>query len=236
MTTTPRVLGIDLSGRTTGRTSVALAVGDGGAGRPEVELVREAGGARLGLRPELRRLADVAVALRVDLVAIDAPLTLPHVWTCDDPNCAECFPPSGEDGTYTIRPCEDPTTWATQTSIAARPMPTSLLGALAVRGAYLKRALDRVGLPALETWPAGTLLQLAGPGARKPSSSTDAAAYVGWARNVLAPRVTTDWAEVACADDVDAIAAAYAGWVHATGRAGACQHLGAPDPICIPSG
>lgn len=92
---TSRVLGIDLSGRTTGRT--ALAVATGNADGVEAEFVRSSGDTPLPRRPALRRLAAIAVDLDVDLVAIDAPLTLPHVWTCEREDCDECFPADGDN-------------------------------------------------------------------------------------------------------------------------------------------
>ena len=109
-------------------------------------------------------------------------------------------------------------------------MPTAMLGALAVRGRYLHRAVEREGIATLETWPAGTLLQLAPRGAVKPSSSKDPGSYTRWARTQLEPHITADWVAVEGPDDVDAIAAAYAGWRHLTGTG--CLHVGEP-PICV---
>lgn len=131
------VIGIDLSGLsrgTKGRTALAqLSVTD----PPQL--------LDLHLLPRGER-TDVELLTWVDkrrpwVVAIDAPLSLPHSVTCRDPACVRCTP---EHATYLARDIDAP----------AGGMPTVMIAGIAFRGIYLARQLRARGHEVIEVYPA----------------------------------------------------------------------------------
>lgn len=136
------VIGIDLSGLTAGARGRTAAV----------EIVLSGASLRLGERfvvPRGRRgdrlLVEWIEARRPEVVAIDAPLSLPHSVGCTVPGCARCALGSAE---YLERDVDR----------AARRhgggMPTVMLAAIAFRGIYLARILRARGYEVIETYPA----------------------------------------------------------------------------------
>jgi predicted nuclease with RNAse H fold len=131
------VIGIDLSGMsrgTKGRTALAqLSVAD----PPQLldlHLLRR------GERTDVELLAWVDKR-RPWVVAIDAPLSLPHSVTCKDPGCVRCEP---ERATYLARDIDAP----------AGGMPTVMIAGIAFRGIYLARQLRASGHEVIEVYPA----------------------------------------------------------------------------------
>ena len=223
--------GVDLGGKTTGRTVTAILVGSPD-GVPTARLLREdADGRRLPDQVAVRRLAKAIRGQGATIVAVDAPLSLPHAVICPDPDCGRCFPDSGADASYTSRAADRAPAWV-EAGFTAHPMPTAMLGALAFRGIYLRRALERAGLTVIETWPRGVFLSLgpSRPGSW-PSSSSEPDAYLAMATESLAPHLDlvdqpTD------PDDADALAAGLAAWMHTTTEVH--RHIGDEEgSICV---
>jgi predicted nuclease with RNAse H fold len=186
--------GIDLSGRTTGTTALAWVEGD----PPRVTGIEDR-----GLRDDaelVRRCLDRAPAV----VAIDAPLSLPHAVTCADPECPRCFAPGARSGSRAVDGKE---AWAAAGHTEKPPMPMAMLAAIAFRAIHLRRLL--AGVEVIETWPMGTYRALAR--GEPPGDTGDA-----WRRRLLAAcglHVTGG------TDRLDAVAAAYAGWCRLHDRA-----------------
>lgn len=224
------VAGIDVGGKTTGRTSAAVATGDGD-GAPTVRILRhDAEGQPLPRRAGVRRLALAVGATGARTVAVDAPLSLPHALTCEDPGCPRCFGGDGGDADYASRPADRAAVW-TAAGYTASPMPTAMLGAITFRGIYLRRALERAGMSVVETWPRGVFLSLDPASEPLPSSSRDPAAYVVAASERLRRHLDLD-GELTSPDDVDAVACALAAWHHET--TDAPVHLGDDEAsICL---
>ena len=180
--------GIDLSGRTTGTTALAWVEGD----PPRVvEVVADR-----GLRDNAE-LARRCLDRGPDVVAIDAPLSLPHAVTCTDPECERCFAPDARHGSRAV---DGKDAWAAIGHDEKPPMPMAMLAAIAFRAIHLRRLLAEVEV--IETWPMGTYRALAR--GEPPGDTGDA-----WRRRLLAAcglEVTGD------TDRLDAVAAAYAGW------------------------
>lgn len=137
------VVGIDLSGlsrSTKSRTAAAaLAVAD-----PPRLLDR------VTVKPGLvgdRELIDWVAERRPLVVAIDAPLTLPHSVLCAETACPRCQPGTGE---YLSRDVDK----------LAGGMPTTMLAAIAFRGIFLGRALRERGVRVIETYPAAGYREL----------------------------------------------------------------------------
>ena len=131
------VIGIDLSGLsrgTKGRTALAqLSVTD----PPQLldlHLLRR------GERTDVELLEWVDER-RPWVVAIDAPLSLPHGVICSDPACARCEPAGA---TYLARDIDAP----------AGGMPTVMIAGIAFRGIYLARQLRARGYEVIEVYPA----------------------------------------------------------------------------------
>lgn len=223
--------GVDLGGKTTGRTATAIAESSDGP-RPRVSLLRDdAEGKRLPLRPGVRRLTNALVASGVELVAIDAPLSLPHPVVCEDVDCSICFPTDGTDADYTSRTPDHRDTW-TQARFTSSPMSTAILGALTMRGIYLRRSLEHEGVTVIETWPRGVYMSLK-PDAQNalPGSSGAQERYVATMLAALSDHVDVA-DDIANADEVDAVAVALAAWSHDT--TDEPRHLGGPDgEICL---
>jgi len=138
------VVGIDLSGvsRTTiGQTALSqLSLEE----RPRL-LDR-----RLFARGERHAdatLIDWIAERRPLVVAIDAPLTLPHSLGCELVDCPRCRPGSAQ---YLMRDVDR----------MVGGMSTAQLASIAFRGAYLARIIRGLGSEAIETYPAGVLRDL----------------------------------------------------------------------------
>jgi predicted nuclease with RNAse H fold len=217
------VAGIDLSGRTTGTTALAIAEHDGHRLRVrEVHAHRRLRGA----------FGDVELIERcrhahVEVVAIDAPLGLPHAVACEDPACETCFGPRGP-GTVASRECESAAAWRAVGHAEKPPMAAALLAAISYRAIHLARRFRRAGIACHETWPMGTYRALLRPGGH--SGPVD-----DGARHEALRQVVEGVAEALDADGIrqadrrdalDAVAAAYAAWAIAFGGATA---VGNPD-------
>jgi predicted nuclease with RNAse H fold len=206
------VAGIDLSGRTTGTTALAWLVGTASGERPRLERPVVTDGLRGAKGDE--RIVGLLVDVRPDVVAIDAPLHLPHAVTCRDENCQRCFPSGGGYPSYTTRMLERKDRWEGPTT--RPPMPMVMVAGIAFRAIFLRRLLEREGIRVIETWPAGVLRQMqnapgrstrldAGTRARLLLGSVD---DPGW--RLQQPDLSLDVA--------DAVAAALAAYAFATGR------------------
>ena len=219
------VLGIDLSGRSTGVTAAAVLEGRRG-GRPKLTTRKEHG--LWGKRGDAQ-LIDFALQARPDWIAIDAPLTLPHTVTCDDDGCPRCFPPGDVAPTYGSRALDARATWVARGYEMKEPMATAMLAAVAFRGIYLRRLLRRRGLTrVIETWPMGVYRSLGTDAARTARATDD-----GWRHRQLQTAVDglpdVRSATRLSRDGLDAVAAAYAAWCRAVGRAEAVAVPGAKD-------
>jgi predicted nuclease with RNAse H fold len=224
------VAGIDVGGKTTGRTSVAIAEGAPG-GIPTVRILRhDADSEPLARRAGVRTLARTIGAAGARTVAVDAPLSLPHPLTCTDPACRRCWPADGTDADYSSRPADRAALW-TGAGHAVSPMPTAMLGAITFRGVYLRRALERAGLAVVETWPRGVLASLEPDAAALPSSSADEGAYLTAATERLGAHLDLG-DDLVTAHDIDAAACALAGWHHV--QAAEPVHVGDEEAsICL---
>lgn len=81
------------------------------------------------------------------VVAIDAPLSLPHGINCEDPSCERCEPPSSS---YLARDID----------AKAGGMATVMIAGIAFRGIYLARRLRRLGVEVIEVYPAAAYQRL----------------------------------------------------------------------------
>lgn len=226
-----RACGIDLSGRWTGTTAIALV--EGGGGRPALAEVasRRARGAACDAW-----VLDTVAAAAPATVSLDAPLSLPHAVTCRDAGCARCLagpspPPYGSRGIDTRE------TWTALGFGQKEPMATAMLAAIAFRAIWLARAIEARAIEAraparvVETWPTGVCRALERAAGRPPQPKATA-----WKRELLAGAL--DGLELVAAggaedDELDAVAAAYAAWCVATGRARAVAVEGAEDEGAI---
>ena len=206
----PLVAGIDLSGRTTGITALAWLSGPTSGERPRLDRPVVADGLR-GAGGDAR-IVGLLVQARPDVVAIDAPLQLPHAVTCRDDSCERCFPSGGAYPSYTTRMLERKDRWEGPTT--RPPMPMVMVAGIAFRAIFLRRLLEREGIRVIETWPAGVLRQMQNAPGR--SSRLDAATRVRLllgsiddpGRRLQAPDLSLDV--------VDAVAAALAAYAFAT--------------------
>lgn len=206
------VAGVDLGGKTTGRTAIAVVRGERGR-RPSAQLLGEDGaGKRLPKLAEIRRLSDAIVATGAGTVGIDAPLSLPHPLACTDPECLRCFPTDGTDAEYTSRPADRAPLWI-ETGHRSRPMSPAMLGAITFRGIYLRRALERTDTAVVETWPRGVYESLDPDADPLPRVADDEDAYVAGAMLRLRPHVDLP-SDLASPHDVDAVACGLATWHH----------------------
>jgi predicted nuclease with RNAse H fold len=205
--------GVDLGGRTTGTTAVAWVEGSG-HGPPRVRSVVADRSLR-GDRELCDRLGQPAV------VAIDAPLSLPHPVVCDDPTCRDCFPSDRSVPSYGTRTeLESPSAWAEVEHLEKGPMPTVMVSGIAFRAIYLRRLLEREGHTPIEVWPMGAYRAIA---------RTDRIASSGdtgddWRRSLLSERVEDLAYAVpqgvnAERDRLDSVAAAFVGWLWLNARA-----------------
>jgi predicted nuclease with RNAse H fold len=205
--------GIDLSGRTTGTTALAWLTGTASGERPRLERPVVTKGLRGAKGDE--RIVGLLVEAGPDVVAIDAPLNLPHAVMCQDRDCSRCFPPDGAYPSYTTRKLERKERWSDPPS-ARPPMPMVMVAGIAFRAIFLRRLLEREGIRVIETWPAGVLRQMQNAPSR--SSRLDAAARARLllgsvddpGRRLQQPDLLLDVA--------DAVAAALAAYAFATGQ------------------
>jgi predicted nuclease with RNAse H fold len=206
------VAGVDLSGRTTGTTALAWLTGQRTRTRPLLdrpvitEGLRGAGGDA--------RIVGLLVEARPDVVAIDAPLQLPHAVMCRDRECARCFPSDGAYPSYTTRMLERKERWEGPTT--RPPMPMVMVAGIAFRAIFLRRLLEREGVRVIETWPAGVLRQMQGAPGR--SSSLDAATRVRLLRDCVDDPGQQLQRPDLPLDALDAVAAALAAWAYAIDR------------------
>lgn len=77
------------------------------------------------------------------IVAIDAPLSLPHSVICEDSDCPRCEPGKAS---YLARDVDG----------LVHGMPPVMLAAIAFRGIYLARRLRGLGYEVIETYPGGS--------------------------------------------------------------------------------
>jgi predicted nuclease with RNAse H fold len=200
--------GIDLGGRTTGTTAVAWVEGAHGT-RPSVREVR----AGADLRGDTRMLDELGCP---EVVAVDAPLTLPHPVVCTDDDCPVCFPDDGARPAYGSRSdLDSAAAWRSIGHVEKGPMATAMLAGIAFRAIYLARLLRRAGMKVIETWPMGAYRAFARSGgtASRGDEGDDA-----WRRALLEIRVggldaAIRVGESAERDRLDAVAAAYVGWL-----------------------
>jgi predicted nuclease with RNAse H fold len=209
--------GIDLGGRTTGTTAIAWVEGSRGS-TPRVLEVR-AGPELRGDRGDAEVLATLGSP---GVVAVDAPLTLPHPIVCTDDNCPVCFPHETVAPPYGSRPgLDSAAAWKAVDHVEKGPMATAMLAGIAFRAIYLARLLRRAGLEVIEVWPMGAYRALArAPGVH--ARGTDGGDE--WRRALLVPRVegigdAIRRGENAERDRLDAVAAAYVGWLWLAGEA-----------------
>jgi predicted nuclease with RNAse H fold len=131
------VIGVDLSGisrATKGRTAAAqLSVTD----PPRLLDLRVFPYAK---RPDVALLAWISEH-ESRVVAIDAPLSLPHSVTCTEAGCLRCRP-------------EGPNYLQRDVDARAKGMSMVMIAAVAFRGMYLARQLERGGIQVIETYPA----------------------------------------------------------------------------------
>jgi predicted nuclease with RNAse H fold len=206
--------GIDLGGRTTGTTAMAWVEGPLGT-RPRVDDVR----AGAALREDGQVIGELGSP---GVVAIDAPLTLPHPVVCTDSDCPVCFPEDGASPAYGSRPDLDgASAWKSVGHVEKGPMATVMLAGIAFRAIYLARLLRRAGLQVIEAWPMGAYRAIArnADSARRGDEGHDQ-----WRRALLETRVdgveeAVRPGDAAERDRLDAIAAAYVGWLWLARRA-----------------
>jgi predicted nuclease with RNAse H fold len=203
--------GIDLGGRTAGTTAIAWVDGSRYSA-PKVLAVR-AGIKLRGDRGDAEILSSLGSAA---VVAIDAPLTLPHPIVCSDDSCPECFPGDGTAPAYGSRSALDSgAAWRAVDHVEKGPMATAMLAGIAFRAIYLARLLRRAGFEVIEAWPMGAYRALAR------SREGAIGGHEGdneWRRALLETRMggiqeAVHRAETAERDLLDAVAAAYVGWL-----------------------
>jgi predicted nuclease with RNAse H fold len=220
------VAGVDLSGRRVGKTALAWLDGDSHPSLKEPPV-------DAGLRGDNgdRRLVDLIVDREPAVVALDAPLELPHAVTCRDPSCSVCFPSDGGAPSYGSRTLEGEG-WRALMPGVKGPMPMVMVAGIAFRGIYLRRRLERLGFRVAETWPMGVYRVLERAESATHFGSLDAAARLALLSRVVNGTELID-VEDDSRDQADAVAAAYAAWCVSTGNAEALQLDGSEDEGAI---
>lgn len=148
---------------------------------------------------------------RPRVVAIDAPLSLPHGLSCEDPACARCEPPSSD---YLARDIDR----------LVGGMSTVMIAGIAFRGIYLARRLRRLGIEVIEVYPAAAYQRL---GLKTIEERRDPAKVSA----VLVRYVPGVWLETS--DERDAVAASLVARWYAMARAEVIE--GADGAIWLPS-
>jgi predicted nuclease with RNAse H fold len=221
--------GIDLGGRRTGTTAIALL---DGSKAPSVRAVL----ADRSLRGDRGDFEVRRVLGSPDVVAIDAPLSLPHAVVCRDDECPECFPGGAAAPSYGARyPLDSAAAWRSVRHVEKAPMPTVMIAGIAFRAIYLARLLRRAGLKVIEAWPMGAYRALARAAQQVPS------AHEGddeWRRALLEARVdgvseAAPRGQPAERDRLDSIAAAYVGWLWLRREARSVPPEAEPDAEAI---
>lgn len=225
-----RVLGIDLGGARMATTGYVLLQGHG-EGRPQVADYGILPRASTAERAE-RRLLQLIVDGRPDVLAVDAPLTLPPCLTCP----AFCGGPGR--GQCELRAAE--AVWAAggnpvterltevrlRSELESGPLPTMRIGQIAARGVALARRILAGGtglgppgsMQVLEVYPYASLVRLA----QRNSRWAPRAVQEEW--DVFAGRVLDAFTdeldgvkgsrpELAETHVLDALVAAYTGWL-----------------------
>lgn len=204
------VAGVDLSGRTTGTTAIAWLKGES-----KPALTRVLADSKLRGERGDAEITRELVKSQPSVVALDAPLALPHAVTCADDECRHCLSSDTPAPAYGSRACESKAAWAAVGHHEKPPMPMVMVAGIAFRGIYLKRLIEKARIPVIETWPMATYRALAG--SAQPQDTDEA-----WRRSVLASKVEGLASECpegppAERDRLDAVAAAYAAWAHESG-------------------
>lgn len=138
-----------------------------------------------------RILVDWIEERRPKVVAIDAPLSLPHSILCVGADCPRCELGAAS---YLERDVDR------EARRQGGGMPTVMLAAIAFRGIYLARKLRERGYEVIETYPRASLRALGAAGSSKRDPAGVAAALARRVEGVA----TSD------PDELDAIAAALA--------------------------
>lgn len=203
------VAGVDVSGRTTGVTAIAWL-----QGKREPALERVLAGTQLRGDHGDAEVVRELVSMRPSVVALDAPLALPHAVTCTNVDCSHCLSEGASAPSYGSRRCDSKEAWAEAGHAEKPPMPTVMVAGIAFRGMYLKRLIERERIAVIETWPMAIYRALDGP--EEPSDTNEA-----WRRTLLASKIGQLSVRLAqgpgARDRLDAVAAAYAAWAHESG-------------------
>lgn len=159
-----------------------------------------------------------------EVIAIDAPLTLPHAITCRRTGCKRCRLAT-RDGRYSARRIDTKDPWEAQGFGVWPPFVMVMLAGIAFRAIYLARALGESGIRVVETWPGGVYAALSGPDFRSRRRLD-----VETRRSLLDDVVgglDLAWArdDAGRPDRLDAVAAGYAAW---------CIDAGEAAEICDP--
>lgn len=152
-----RVVGVDLSGRTVGRTAIATLAGTQFQAPTVVEVRAER-----KLRDD-NQLVETTVEGRPTVVSLDAPLALPHAVVCNEPDCPRCLQTNGTVPPVAMRAAENAVAWKQAGHKERPPMPFAMLAGVAFRGIYVARLLRRHGFDVIETWPMGVDRRLQRP-------------------------------------------------------------------------
>ncbi len=132
-------LGIDLAGRTTNRTSLAVIATT--ASKPKLSICgKDSFKGKRGEEAD-RYLIQTITSLRPVVVGIDSPLSLPRYFQNPDKL------PANEIPDYLYRRCDK----------ESGGMSTMYLGALSARGIFLKDRFTREGIEVIEVYPKKTL-------------------------------------------------------------------------------
>ncbi len=221
-------MGIDLGGARMATTGVVLLEG---SARPHVIAAQTLPKANTAERAE-RHLLEVIEEAQPDVVAIDAPLTLPPCLTCPSfcrgPSADLCELQAARDvwahhgHPVTERLCEV----RLRGELNAGPLPTMRIAQIAARGATLARRIlaggTRLGAPGrvrvLEVYPYATLSRLGeeSRGLRPQENGEDNLAFADRILASLSPHlkgIGEHAAALRTRHALDALVAAFTGWL-----------------------
>jgi predicted nuclease with RNAse H fold len=179
------VIGIDLSGlsgSTKGRAVAAQIALEERLRVLDIVTIRR------GIRGD-RDLVDWIDERRPRVIAIDAPLTLPHSIFCEIPGCPRCLPGAAS---YLRRDVDR----------LASGMPTAMLAAIAFRGIYLARTLRDRAYEVIETYPAAAYRATGAAGKTYEERAALLADRVGAFRWTIADEVDAVCSALVAADGV----------------------------------